>query len=251
MRIDRLNAMEKYIIEQNTVTLDNLAAHFKVSINTVRRDLDELLKRGQIVKVYGGVRVAQQTNNLVPIPIRNQLNLDEKARIGELASALVPDSSSIFLDSGSTTVHMIKHLGLKKGVSLLTHSLPVAIQASSFPNLNLIMLGGIYNHSTASMFGFSVIDELQKFSVGIAFMAATGVSLRKGLTNNTYMESEIKRHIVANSTKIVLLCDHSKFNHDAMLSFCALDKLAAVVTDAAPSEEYIEYFQKHDIALHY
>ncbi len=251
MRIDRLNSMEHYIIEQDSVTLEDLSNHFMVSINTVRRDLDELTKRGNITKVYGGVRVVQQTKNLVPIPIRNQLNYTEKIHIGQLASSLVPDNAMIFLDSGSTTVHIVKHLSEHKGISLLTHSLPVMVEASAFSNLNLIALGGIYNHSTASMFGFSVIEELQKFSISIAFMAATGVSLRNGLTNNTYMEAEIKRNIVQNSAKIILLADHTKFNHDALISFCNLDKLAAVVTDGELPDNYIEFFDKHNIPLLY
>lgn len=251
MRIDRLNAMEQYIIGQNSVTLEELANHFNISINTVRRDLDELLERGNIVKVYGGVCVSHQANNLVSLPIRNQLNLDEKAHIGKLASSLIPDGATIFLDSGSTTVHIIPHLEERKGLSLITHSLPAMTKAAVYSNLNLIFLGGVYNQSTASMFGLSVIDELRKFSVNIAIMAATGISLKNGLSNNTYMEAEIKRHVVENCSKVILLADHSKFDHEAMLSFCGLDKLSAVITDRAPSEKYIDFFQKHDITLLY
>lgn len=249
MRIDRLNNMERYIIERDSVTLEDLATHFKISINTVRRDINNLVKRGNVVKVYGGVHVAQQTSNLVSIPIREQLNYAEKLRIGQLAASLAPDNATFFLDSGSTTIHLVHHLSEHKKVTLITHSLPVMTSAATYPNLNLIMLGGIYNHSTASMFGFSVIEELQKFSVDIAFMAATGISFSSGLANNTYMEAEIKRQVVSNSSKIILLADHTKFNHNALISFCGLERLSAVVTDCAPPDEYIEYFQKHNITL--
>ena len=47
MRIDRLIEMEEYILSEGNVPLENLANHFMVSVNTVRRDVNELIKRGR------------------------------------------------------------------------------------------------------------------------------------------------------------------------------------------------------------
>lgn len=55
MRAERLNAMEQYILGKETVSLEELSTQFSVSMNTIRRDVMELLSRGNIRKVYGGV----------------------------------------------------------------------------------------------------------------------------------------------------------------------------------------------------
>ena len=55
MRAERLNEMEQYILGKETVSLEDLCDQFDISMNTVRRDISELLDRGNIRKVYGGV----------------------------------------------------------------------------------------------------------------------------------------------------------------------------------------------------
>ena len=60
MRLDRLNSIETYVIQHGTVSLEELTAYFNVSTNTVRRDLNELVERGRIKKVYGGVSINEE-----------------------------------------------------------------------------------------------------------------------------------------------------------------------------------------------
>ena len=82
-------------------------------------------------------------------------------------------------------------------------------------------------------------------------MAATGVSIKRGLTNTTFFEAEIKRVITSNCEKIVLMADHTKFDRDAMISYCPLERVATVVTDREPAPKYMEFFKKHGIGVLY
>ena len=81
MRLDRLNCMEQYILDKGTASLEDLAVQFSVSLNTVRRDIAELLERGQIKKVYGGV-AALTVKTLLPLPVRAERQHLEKQAIG-------------------------------------------------------------------------------------------------------------------------------------------------------------------------
>jgi DeoR family myo-inositol catabolism operon transcriptional repressor len=63
MKYNRIKEIEKYIMEHEAVTLDTLCEVFKVSKNTIRRDLNILTEKGSISKTYGGV-VANTANNL-------------------------------------------------------------------------------------------------------------------------------------------------------------------------------------------
>lgn len=248
MRADRLNLMEEYIVRQGTVSLEDLAAHFEISINTVRRDLKTLLQRNTVSKVYGGVAANAQPM-LVSLSERDRRNREAKKIIGELAATLVEENTAIFLDSGSTTPMLLPFLAQKNGVTVVTHSLKALTAASKYPNLKVISLGGIYNPVTSSFCGISAMEELKSIGVRTAFMAATGVSLEAGLTNTTYLEAELKQRAVQHAGRVVLMADHSKFNYSSIISFFEFKRLYAVVTDQVPSQPYLDAIAENKILL--
>ena len=240
--------MEQYIISHEKVTIAQLQERFGISINTLRSDLDVLEKRGTVSKIYGGA-VAQTIASLTSMPKRFEQNMPIKRRIGELAASLIPDNATVYIDSGSTTTNIIPYLGARKGLTIVTNSLPAINEATRLGNLNIVTLGGIYNASVGAFVGISVFDALRSLSVNIAVMAATGVSIKSGLSNTTYFEAEIKRLVTANSREIILLADHTKFDHEAMISYCPLSKVSTVITDAAPSQDFLDYFESNGIRL--
>lgn len=238
MRMERLNEMERYILQKGTVSLPELAAHYDVSINTIRRDIGFLMMRGRINKVYGGVS-ANDLPVALPTQERAGKNVDEKHIIGKLAAELVSDNSAIYLDSGSTVPCIIPYLSEKENVTIVTGSLPALYEAAKFPHLRIQALGGQYNHITSSFVG-DMDSLLNKIHLQTVFMAASAVSLRWGLGNNTYEEFKLKERIVNQNDRIVLMADHSKFDMVACYAFCKFDKLTAVVTNKRPSKEYTD-----------
>jgi DeoR family myo-inositol catabolism operon transcriptional repressor len=250
MKNSRLNAMEQYILQNEQVTISELQAHFGVSVNTLRRDLEELEKRGHVSKRYGGAE-ACVPSSLTPMPKRFQLNVQSKRVIGELAAGVIPDNATVFIDSGSTTYNIIRSLDTKKGLTLVTHSLVALNEASLLKEVNAISLGGIYNASIGAFVGLSTFDIIKTLSVNIAVMAATGVSIQHGLSNTTYFEAELKRAVITQCKKIVLMADHTKFDKEALITYCPLERVSTVVTDAEPSAEYKAFFNKHHIQLLY
>lgn len=250
MRIDRLHAMEQYIMQKGSASLEELAQKFAISTNTVRRDIGELLGRGQIKKVYGGVS-ASNPQGLLPMSVRALRHMQAKQQIGLLASGLVPDNTTLFLDSGSTTTCIIPHLASKRGITLITHSLTALYEAAKYPELNVIALGGQYSQPTSSYVGATTPDTLSRMTIDLVLIAATGVSIEKGLTNTTYFEAELKRSVTSRNKQIVLMADHSKFDRASLFSFCPLEKLSCVVTDRLPPEEYVLFMKDQRIPLLY
>lgn len=246
----RLDAMEQYILHNERVTIAQLQRHFDVSVNTLRRDLGELERRGHVVKVYGGA-MAHAHGPLKPMPERFHSKVPEKRRIGELAAGLIPDGVTVFVDSGSTACNIIRGLKNRKALTLVTHSLTALNEATRLSGLNLISLGGIYNSSVDAFVGGSTYESIRNLSVQIAAMAASGISIRHGLSNNTYFEAELKREVVKNCKTILLLADGSKFDREALFSFCPLEKVSAVVTDRPPHPRYLEFFDKQGIQVLY
>lgn len=250
MKASRLDQIEQYIIAQGSVSLVELSETFHVSLNTIRRDVTELLKRGRIKKVYGGVTADESP--VTPMAIREAANNPEKERIGQLAAALVHDGDTIFLDSGSTTPYILPYLKEVQDVTIISHNLKVIEQASAAAQFHLIAIGGEYNHRTCDFSGIaSSAETLDQYHINYAFLATTAVSLRYGLANTSFLEAEMKRKIVAASERAVLMADHSKFSKNAAIAFCSLEKLFAIVTDRAPEQAFSDACEQKNIRLYY
>ena len=250
MKVSRLNSIEQYVISRETVSIDELCEVFGVSKNTIRRDLNELEARGHITKVYGGVTATSSTG-AVPTPIRSSLNPADKSLIGRLAAEEIEDGDTIFIDSGTTTLCLLRYLVAKKRITVITHSLGALSEAAKYENLNIISLGGIYSPTTDSFVGLSTIDALSSMRINKAFMGATGVSLTAGATNTTFLEAEIKRAVVQRADHIYLMADSSKLGREAIVTFCHIKDLTALITDREPPRDYVEHCRQDNVQLRY
>lgn len=249
MRINRLNDMEEYVLGKGTATLIDLAQQFNISINTVRRDLPDLLSRGTIKKVYGGVSASPIQNELMPLADRSVKNTDLKEVVAKLAASVVKDHMTIYLDSGTTIVKLVPYLAEKQNITIVTHSLLVLKEAAQYPNLTLLTLGGLYNTASSSFVGNTAMEQLSKFSFDIIFVSATWVDLAHGLTNVTYHEAELKRLLVKKGNCIALMADHTKFGMRGAFTFCNLSDIDLLLTDKIVQEDYREFITHHGIQL--
>ena len=236
MKADRMIEMERYILQQGAATMDELREHFDISMNTVRRDVAELLKRGTVEKVYGGVCARRNEQVLTPYEVRRRGSEDAKAAIGKRAAELVSDGDIIFIDSGTTTLHMINCLTSKRDLTIITNNLEAINRALPHENITIIALPGQVRRKTHSFTGDDAVRYLKRFNVTTAFMASTGLSSH-GVTNSSPLEYEIKKAAVENAEKTVLLISRSKFGVTGLMTFAQLEDFDVLVTDEAPSPE--------------
>ncbi len=169
MKSKRLTEMEAYILRHGSATMDELRDAFDVSMNTVRRDVAELLKTGSIEKVYGGVRAANQNVIQAAYPKSG----GAKRAICFEAARLVKDGDIVFIDSGTTTVQMIEAIKDLR-VTVITNNIQVMTKALEYENIRVIMLPGEVHRNTLSITGEDSAEYLSHMNTNIAFMAATG-----------------------------------------------------------------------------
>ena len=246
MKTHRIKNVEEYILKNESVSLDKLCDVFKVSKNTIRRDIKELLEKGKIKKIYGGVTINQK--KLVPFEERNIKNHAEKKVTAEIAAAYINDGDIIFIDSGTTTMWLIDYLK-NKNITILTNNLSAIVSALPYPNLNIISLGGTLKRKTNSFVGNSTSLVLKDYNISKAFMAATGISIARGATNSSVEEYELKKLIVEKSDEIFLLVDSSKFDSISLMTYSPLENLDYIITNKTPPKKYTDFFKKNKITL--
>lgn len=239
MKEIRLAQMEQYILEKDTVLMEELQDHFSMSLNTVRRDIVSLIKKGTVEKVYGGVR-ARKAEPLPPFDLRTIKHQEAKIAIGKKAAELVEDDDIIFLDSGTTTLHLIQNLAHKQNITIITHNLPAIMAAMPYPNLNVIVLPGRLQRRTSSLTGMEAIRMLSGYNMNKAFMAATGISSTHSVTNSSSFEYELKVTALERCEQSILLLDSHKFGQSALMTYASLEKFNYLITEAMPDARYQE-----------
>ena len=248
MRTQRLEKIENFVYHYQAVTLDQLCDAFKVSKNTIRRDIDEIVKGKKIEKTYGGVRVAKEGITLPSFGDRPVQNLDLKNRIARTACDYVKDGDIIFIDSGTTTCHMIEGLQNKQ-VTVLTNNLEFLIQAVPYTGLQVFSLSGELDRSTLSFTGPHTLEVLKSYNISKAFMAATGISTDAEVSNTVPAESVVKKLAIARSQEVYLLLDSSKFNQTSMVTYSSFSNFDALITDKQPTGDLLISLQKNDVEI--
>ena len=251
MRTQRIDLIEKFILQEKSVTLDTLCEKFDVSKNTIRRDIDTLAEKGAIRKVYGGVTAADPSGlsaKLIPYETRHVTMSGEKDRICAAAAKYVKDGDIIYIDTGTTCLNMIDYISARQ-CTILTNSLQVCLKAVPYPNLNLISLPGRLQRETLSYVGSEIIDYLKTYNIGKAFMACSGATIENGLTNATTEEYIVKKAVTGNAGETYLLADHTKFGHFSLMTYCRLEALDYIITDSPLNEEYKDYCQENQITI--
>lgn len=242
----RIKKIHDYVMEQQSASLDELVSVFDVSKNTIRRDVQTLVERGDLKKVYGGVSVIHK--KLESFQDRKTRNQEQKASIVKKAASYVNDGDIIFIDSGTTTIQMIEYMK-DKNLTIFTNSIEFIIRALPFTDLNVISIGGLLDRKTDSFGNPLSMDLLSNYNIKKAFMASTGISLSNGVTNASPLESELKKAIVKRSSEVYLLVDHDKFDKYGLMTYCNLDEIDYLVTDQTPNTTYREYAEKNSIRL--
>lgn len=248
MKADRILDMERYIINRGMATMEELREHFDISMNTVRRDVAELLARGTVTKVYGGVRARPTEQTLTPYEVRRRGSEAAKAAIGCRAAEMVHDGDVIFIDSGTTTVQMIDHLAHRRELTIITNNIEAIVRALPHEHITIIALPGQVRRKTHSLTGEDAVRYLKRFNVRTAFIAATGVSTH-GVTNSSPMEFEIKKCAVESAEKTVLLIAGAKFGVTGLMTFAQLRDFDALVTDERPDAEACRLLAENGVEL--
>lgn len=250
MKLKRINEIEKYLMQKNSLSIPELCEHFNVSLNTIRRDIDELCKSGIASKVYGGI-VLKKENDVVPLNARNVSHFYEKTELAKLAARFIEDGDTIYLDSGTTTFHLLSNIRPGINLTIVSNSLNVYNEAAKYPYLTVVSAGGLLYHKTNSFVGIAAVQNLGEYHINKAFMAATGITLESGATNNSFHEAEVKKAVIRMSKKIILMADYSKIDKAAAITFCPLESLYAFVTNQAPPDTYLDFFSAHGIQCLY
>ncbi|HEY2058046.1 MULTISPECIES: DeoR/GlpR family DNA-binding transcription regulator [Amycolatopsis] len=214
------------------VDVTALADEFTVTTETIRRDLTVLERHGVLRRVHGGAIPVERLGFEPALAAREGVMIAEKERIAKAALAELPDEGTILLDAGSTTARLAEILPADRELTVVTHSVSIALTLTTRPNLTVMLVGGrLRSRTLASVDGWA-LQALQDTFVEVAFIASNGVSADRGLTTPDSAEAMVKRAAIASARRTVLLADHTKVGNDHFARFANLSDIDTFITDA-------------------
>ena len=248
MKDARRKQIEALVAQRDTITMEELRQEFGVSMNTIRADVAYLVGTGAVEKIYGGVRFVKRQE--VPLfTQRTQLRSGEKRRLAQYAQDLIEDGDTLYIDAGTTTMHLIDLLNPAKHVTIVTGNLYVVRQAYEKPQVELIVLPGTMNRRTNSVSDVGTLEFLGRYQFAKAFMGASGVSPDGCLSVSTYIEYELKKMAVSRSQKTYLLLDGGKFGGSSLMSYGSVEDMTEIITGPACPEEIRTQCRQKDVRL--
>ena len=245
----RRREIVEVVRRQGFAAIDALAQQFQVTPQTIRRDINWLCAEGALQRFHGGAGLASSVENLA-YPTRQVLCLAEKQRIARLVALQVPNHASLFINIGTTTEEAAKALLEHKGLSVVTNNLNVALILSHNPDFQVIVAGGLVRARDRGIIGEPTIDLIRQFKVDIGIIGISGIDHDGALLDFDYREVRVAQAIMANSRRVFLVADHTKFGRSAMVRLGQLSQIDALFTDRPPPAEIQELLAAADVALH-
>ncbi len=228
-------------------TIKEIAEGLNISEMTARRDVSKLEQSGLVSRFFGGVSLNKGILIEQALPIRNQTLSIEKKAIGLKAIQYVNDGDTICIGTGTTIGHFAKHLS-GKNATVVTTSIYTSMNLGD-SGLVVYLAGGKINYQHMYTYGEGAINFYKSMNFNTAFISAAGFSLGGGISEYTEESALIKRTMVEQSKKVVILVDHTKFSRDRPFRSIEIEDLDVVITDRLPDREYLEIFEKNKIEL--
>jgi len=228
------------IDELGQVTVTELADQFDVSVDTIRRDLDQLDAEGRVIRTHGGA----MSLSAVPwhdtgLDDRKRLRPVEKEVIGELAASLVPDGAVLLINAGTTALAVVHHLSRKRELIIATNNLRIPVEISPDCCRDLYVFGGQVRLSGSVTVGpVTFANPLTGADVDIrvdlALLAVGAVDGEAGFSTSNLNEAAMIAQMAAQAKKVAVLADSTKFGNRLFATIGPLSMADYLVTDTAP-----------------
>ncbi len=245
----RLEAMRQELLKADEVAIDDLAGRFDVSGMTVRRDLELLEARGDVIRTHGGAALARRLTFEFSFRQKQNRNRGAKSRIAEQAAGYIADGQIVILDTGTTTLEIARRIVGRRDVTVITASLAIVSALQFAAGVRVVLLGGFLRGGSPDLHGPLAEQNVEMFRADIAFMGADAVDL----DGNTYADDlqvvNLDRKMAASATQVIVVADSSKFGRTGMCRILGPGDYGLIVSDAGIGRDLRKRLSKQRIEV--
>ena len=214
------------------LSVEGLAAHFDVTMQTIRRDLNELAEQGKLQRVHGGALMPSTVAN-IGYEDRRDLNEGAKAAIAQRCAQDIPNGCSLFLNIGTTTEAVARALLGHRDIMVLTNNLNVANILIDNPSCEIIVVGGLLRRADGGLVGTITTQAIQQFKFDLAVISCSALDEDGDMLDFDIQEVGVSQTILKHARRSFLVADHSKFRRRAPARIGSVAQVDSFYTDLA------------------
>ncbi len=232
---------QQYVLNElyknGKVVVNDLSVQFKISRDTIRRDLSELETQGVLKRVFGGAIPYK-----LPVPdidVRNHVQKSEKYIIAKKALGFIKKDSMIAIDGGSTNLILASLLPLSISLRVVTNSFPVANELRKRPKVEVIFIGGRCDKGSQTTIGDMAIMQLQNFHFDQCYIGVYAMDSKNGASIPSPYEAEagVKQRLIGCSEEVIVMCTVDKLEKKANYRICSVDEISKIVCENPVNEK--------------
>lgn len=232
---ERQTQIRNILLQEGRIKIVDLAKLLKVTPETLRNDLNEMEQQNIVIREHGYARMDNSLGEL-PVYLRSQEHPKEKRKVVFRAFQEIKDGQVVYLDSGSTIILGIQYITMKKDLTIVTNSLPLALECAKM-NLRIVFAGGNVLNEGLRCYGFFADEVINRINIDVAILGTDGIMNCDGFTHNDMREVGFKRRIINRSKKIIAVCDRYKFQKEAPFIYCKFSEIDQLITNELTKEE--------------
>jgi len=229
--LDRLQA-------EGSVRTVGLAADLGVTDETIRKDLETLERRGELVRVHGGATRPERPRIDLTLTERQSVRREAKRAIAQAAAARIQPNETIFIDASSTALTLTEFLP-DFPLTVLTNAHNVITALAGRENVEIFCTGGLFETRSGSYIGLSAEAALRRYHIHRMFFSGSAVEIGRGVSETNPRQAAFKERVIPCASEICLLADSSKLGHKASFFFASIDQLTTLVTDTEADRDFI------------
>ena len=244
----RQDMIIQIIKDRRIVRVDELSEHLHVTEMTIRRDLQVLEKRGVLERTHGGAVYSDRVHLEPPYTQKTQQHQREKEAIGRLASTLIAEGDTVFVNSGTTTLQFLRHLSVSRA-RIVTNNPWIPLEPLP-EGIKILLTGGELRRESFTLVGEAAIQSVNKVFGTKAIIGVDGFSLKHGITTPVQEEALLNGLMIEQTHgEVIVVADSSKFGKVSNFLTAQASSVDTVVTDAGLDEQYREGLQRLGIRV--
>jgi len=246
----RMNIL-KMLSANGQVFVPELSNEFGVSEVTIRNDLEQLESKQLLIRARGGaMRVDHVVSFDQHLSNKHIINMQEKNRIGKAAAQLIKDSDTIIMDSGTTTLEVVKNLPITlNNLTVITNALNIVNHLITNQSITLIIPGGVLRKNSLSLIGPLAENNFKNFFVDKVFLGVDGFDTRQGISTPNMEEAYLNQIMINIAREVIIVTDSTKFLRKSLAFICKINRINTVVTDSGITDDDKKRLEDAEIKL--
>src|SRR5258708_4183754 len=242
---------QAYILHQvnlhNEVLSTNLSLDLNVSEDTVRRDLQELADDNKLIKVHGGALSLSFSD--FHYPSTHVYAHPQKKLIARKAAALIHNDMFVLTTGGTTLIELARTLPKTLKATFISGSLPVALEYSHHPNIEVIMIGDKVSKNSKITVGGEAIAKIKQIKADLCFLGVNAIDAEQGITDNDWDVVQVKKAMIESARKVICLTISEKINSCQPIHVCPIQKIDTLITELRPEDPLLEPYTRKGLQV--